>query len=83
MTDPSAPPRRGTKIVATLGPASSDQATVRARITAGVNVARLNFSHGAAADLAPLIADIRTAERELGRPVAILGDLQGPRIRIG
>ena len=75
--------RRGAKIVATLGPASSDAETIHAMVRAGMDVARLNFSHGDHATLRTLTTHIRAAERDLGRAVAILGDLQGPKIRIG
>jgi pyruvate kinase len=74
---------RRTKIVATLGPASSSPATIASLIRAGVDVARINASHGTAEARAALIATLRTAAREAGRPVAILLDLQGPRIRVG
>ncbi len=72
-----------TKIVATIGPASSSPDVIRQLMLAGMNVARLNFSHGTHAQHAKTVGSIRGIAEELGRPVAILGDLQGPRIRIG
>lgn len=71
-----------TKIVATLGPASSDLETIKGLITAGANVFRLNFSHGVAADHQERAATIRQAAQELNATVSILADLQGPKIRI-
>lgn len=74
---------RRTKIVCTLGPASSDRETIRRLIAAGMDVARLNFSHGSHEDHHRVIEYVREeAERE-GRMVAILQDLQGPKIRVG
>ena len=72
-----------TKIVATLGPASSSPRVIRSLIEAGLDVARINFSHGTHDEHALTIAAIRAAAAELSRPVAIIGDLQGPRLRIG
>lgn len=72
-----------TKIVCTLGPASNTPAMIRELIQSGLDVARINFSHGTHEQHARVIADIRRVSAELGRAVAILGDLQGPRIRIG
>jgi pyruvate kinase len=72
-----------TKIVCTLGPASSTHDAIRALVEAGLNVARINFSHGTHELHAQTIATVRAVAQELGRSVAILGDLQGPRIRIG
>ena len=72
-----------TKIVCTLGPASSTRETIRDLMDAGLDVARINFSHGTHEQHARTIAIVRELAEELGRPVAILGDLQGPRIRIG
>jgi pyruvate kinase len=71
------------KIVATIGPASRGDDVLRALIESGLDVARVNFSHGTYADHAETIATIRRLAAEARRPVAILGDLQGPRIRIG
>jgi pyruvate kinase len=76
-------PHARTKIVCTLGPSSADAATIRALIEAGMNVARINFSHGTHEQHADKIQVVRRLAREVGRPVAILADLQGPRIRIG
>ncbi|GAA5132914.1 pyruvate kinase [Alloalcanivorax gelatiniphagus] len=73
---------RRTKIVATLGPASSDTDTLAALIDAGVNVFRLNFSHGSADDHRAVAARVRDQAAALGRTVALLGDLQGPKIRV-
>lgn len=75
--------RARTKIVATLGPATSDRETIGALIRAGMNVARLNFSHGSYAEHAALIRMVREAADAEGQIVAILQDLQGPRIRLG
>ncbi len=72
-----------TKIVCTLGPASASPDLLRELIRAGMNVARINFSHGTHAQHAETIAHVRAVAAELERPVAVLGDLQGPRIRIG
>ncbi|MFL5575823.1 MAG: pyruvate kinase [Gemmatimonadaceae bacterium] len=72
-----------TKIVCTIGPASSSKQGIRALADAGMNVARLNFSHGTHAQHADVVTAVREAAAELGRPIALLGDLQGPRIRIG
>ena len=72
-----------TKIVCTLGPASSSPEAVRSLMEAGLNVARINFSHGTHEQHAARIATVRRVAEEMKRPVAILGDLQGPRIRIG
>ena len=72
-----------TKIVCTLGPASDNRETLRSLMEAGLSVARLNFSHGTHEQHAATVALVRATAAELGRPVAILGDLQGPRIRIG
>ncbi len=74
---------RRAKIVATLGPSSEAPETIRKLVEAGVNVARLNFSHGTHEDHARAIAAIRATSRQLVRPVAILQDLQGPKIRTG
>jgi pyruvate kinase len=74
---------RRTKIVATLGPASSTPDVIRRLLEAGMDVARINASHGDHASLAKLIAEVRRQARELGRTIAILFDLQGPKIRIG
>ena len=73
---------RRTKIVATLGPATSSPERIEALIAAGADVVRLNFSHGEADDHRQRAALVRQAARKLGRFVAILGDLQGPKIRI-
>lgn len=74
---------RHTKIVATLGPASSDADTLTRMIAAGVDVVRLNFSHGKAEDHVARVKAVRTAAEQVGRPVGILADLQGPKIRVG
>ena len=72
-----------TKIVCTIGPASETRTKIERMIRSGLNVARLNFSHGTYKHHTMLINNIRTAAKKLGQPVAILQDLQGPRIRIG
>jgi pyruvate kinase len=77
------PPPKRTKIVATVGPASRDAATLRAFFLAGVNVVRLNFSHGTHDEHAATIADVRRIAGELGLHVAILQDLPGPKVRTG
>jgi len=74
---------RSTKIVATLGPASSDPAVLERMLRAGVDVVRLNFSHGTAADHEKRAELVRDIGRKTGRTVAIMCDLQGPKIRIG
>lgn len=73
---------RRTKIVATLGPASDDKETLCDMINAGLDVARLNFSHGDAADHIRRADLLRSAAESCGREVGIMGDLQGPKIRI-
>jgi pyruvate kinase len=78
-----APPRRRTKIVATLGPATNTPERIAALIEAGVDVFRLNFSHGTHAEHAALYGHVREQAARLGRPVAIMQDLQGPKIRVG
>jgi pyruvate kinase len=75
--------RRATKIVATLGPASSDPVLLEKMIRAGVNVVRLNFSHGKPQDHINLAAVVREVAQRAGREVAIMADLQGPKIRVG
>jgi pyruvate kinase len=74
---------RRAKIVATVGPASNSPDMLKALFLAGVDTFRLNFSHGAQADHAKVHATIRALEAEVGRPIAILQDLQGPKIRVG
>ncbi|MHB2000035.1 MAG: pyruvate kinase [Solirubrobacteraceae bacterium] len=74
---------RRTKIVATLGPASREPATLRAMVEAGMDVARLNYSHGSLEEHAETVKRIRDAASQTGRPVAILQDLPGPKLRIG
>jgi pyruvate kinase len=75
-------PRR-TKIVATLGPASSSREIVLELARAGMNVARLNFSHGTHEDHAKSVAFVRDVSDEVGTPIAVIADLQGPKVRIG
>ncbi len=75
-------PRR-TKIVATIGPASSSPEVLERMILAGMDVARLNFSHGSEQDHRDRVELIRSIAKRLGRTVGILGDLQGPKIRVG
>ncbi len=74
---------RNAKIVATLGPSCQDPALLKAMIEAGLDVARLNFSHGSYEDHARFIQLLRSLSAELGKPVTILQDLQGPKIRVG
>ncbi len=76
-------PERRTKIVATLGPASESPEQLRALVAAGMDAARLNLSHGVHADHAERARRVREVEAEVGRPIALIGDLQGPKLRIG
>ena len=75
--------RRSAKILATLGPASSSKDRIRALIEAGADAFRLNFSHGDHSDHAKRCQMIRELEAEVGRPIAVVVDLQGPKLRIG
>ena len=75
--------KRKTKIVATIGPVTSSKENLIKLIASGVNVCRLNFSHGTHEEHIEVITNIREADKELGTNTAILGDLQGPKIRIG
>jgi pyruvate kinase len=72
-----------TKIIATLGPATADKALIERLILLGVNVFRLNFSHGDHAFHDRLIRDARSAAEKLNRPIALLQDISGPKIRVG
>jgi pyruvate kinase len=74
---------RSAKIVATLGPASSSEQTFRDLVRAGLDIARLNFSHGSHEQKAELIAMVRRVARQENKPICILADLQGPKIRTG
>jgi pyruvate kinase len=75
--------QRHAKIVATLGPSSSSHETIRALFEAGADVFRLNFSHGTHQQHAQVLANIRQVEKEMGRPIGVLMDLQGPKLRVG
>ena len=75
--------RRKTKILATLGPATSTPDRIRALFDAGADVFRINMSHTSHAALGELHGAVRALEAEVGRPIGILVDLQGPKIRLG
>jgi len=79
----SEPRRRQTKIIATIGPATADAETVRQLVDAGADVFRLNFSYGRAEDHARALGAVRSVEKELGRPIGAIADLQGVKLRIG
>src|SRR5690606_14872761 len=74
---------RKVKIVATLGPASSDEAMIEKLYQAGADVFRVNMSHADHDTMRELVARIRNVERRVERPIAILADLQGPKLRVG
>jgi pyruvate kinase len=74
--------RRRTKIVATIGPVSTNRDTLRALVAAGMDGARLNFSHGDHADHAERMGLVREVQEEVGRPLAVIADLQGPKFRV-
>ena len=76
-------PLKRTKIIATLGPGSDKEETLRKMILAGLDAVRINFSHSAHDYIIPLVKRIRALGDKMGVPIAIIGDLQGPRIRIG
>src|ERR1700748_3468932 len=82
-TRPKMRRRRRTKIIATLGPASSTSETMTRLFQAGADVFRLNFSHGTHEDHAARFALIRQLEERFGRPIGILADVQGPKLRVG
>ena len=75
--------RKKTKIVCTIGPASHDRSVLRRMVKAGMNCARLNFSHGTHDDHAKVFLTVRAVGKELGVSIAIIQDLQGPKIRLG
>ncbi|MFT5969780.1 MAG: pyruvate kinase, partial [Flavobacteriales bacterium] len=72
-----------TKIVATIGPASADKNILKEMFYAGVNVCRINFSHSSHEEAAEIVATVRELNQEINAHVAILADLQGPKLRIG
>jgi len=76
-------PSKRTKIVATIGPASDNEDTLRRMILAGLDVVRVNFSHSTHDYLKPIIKRIRKLSKEMGIPIPIIGDLSGPWIRVG
>ena len=75
--------RRRTKIVATIGPVTSTHDTLRALVDAGVDAVRLNLSHGTHADHEARAGVVREVQAETGKPLALIADLQGPKLRIG
>ena len=75
--------RRRTKIIATLGPASSTTEVITRLFQTGADVFRLNFSHGSHEDHAARVASIREVEKRFDRPIGILADVQGPKLRVG
>lgn len=75
--------QRNAKVIATLGPATSSKEKIKALFNAGADVFRLNFSHGTHADHAERLKLIREVEKEVGRPIGVLLDLQGPKLRVG
>jgi len=77
------PPKNKTKIICTIGPASQDQVMIEKLLLAGMNIARLNFSHGDFTGHKGVIKNIRAASKKTGRRVAIMADLPGPKMRIG
>ncbi len=83
MTETLAPRSRKVKILATLGPASSDPEMIRKLMLAGADAFRINMSHGDQSEKAALVDAIRALEKELRRPTTILFDLQGPKLRVG
>ena len=83
MVESAAPRQRQAKIVCTIGPATDSEEMIRRLLLSGMDVARLNFSHGAQEHHAAVIVRLRTIARELGRSIGILQDLQGPKIRTG
>src|SRR2546423_6529320 len=76
-------PMRSTKIVATIGPASREPAVLEQMIAVGMDVARLNFAHGDPEEHAETIERIRAAAERVGREVAVLQDIPGPKLRLG
>ena len=74
---------RRAKIVATIGPASDSEQALESLMKAGMNIARLNFSHGTHEQHQKRVAAIRAVSKRLGLPIGILQDLQGPKIRVG
>src|SRR2546423_49395 len=74
---------RRTKIIATLGPATSTHERIATLVNAGMDCARLNFSHGTHEQHAEAVQLVRAVQEEVGRPVAIMADLQGPKLRLG
>src|SRR5690606_32083701 len=74
---------RKVKILATLGPSSSDEAMIRKLFEAGADVFRINMSHTDHPTMRELVGRLRTVEKEVGRPIGILADLQGPKLRVG
>ena len=74
---------RRTRIICTLGPASSSRATLRALIAAGMDIARVNFSHGSEEEHRETVEAVRAVAAQMGRHIALLQDLQGPKIRTG
>jgi pyruvate kinase len=76
-------PERRTKIVATLGPSTDAPETLRALAAAGMNAARLNLSHGTHAEHAERVERVRAAAADVGHPIALIADLQGPKLRVG
>jgi pyruvate kinase len=83
VTEILAPRSRKVKILATLGPASSDARMIRKLMAAGADAFRINMSHGDKRQKARLVESIRALEKELRRPTTILFDLQGPKLRVG
>ncbi|WRH66096.1 MAG: pyruvate kinase [Planktothrix sp. GU0601_MAG3] len=77
------PFKNRTKIVATIGPASKSPEIIRQMLNAGMNVARLNFSHGSYEDHGEMVKLLRQVAKECDTPITLLQDLQGPKIRIG
>src|SRR5215469_16352483 len=75
--------QRSAKIVATVGPASNSEEKLEALFNAGVDLFRLNFSHGTQADHRAVYDRIRSLEKGIGRPIGIMADLQGPKLRVG
>jgi pyruvate kinase len=80
---PSLAPFKSTKIVCTIGPSSAQEKQLEAMVKAGMNVCRLNFSHGTHEAHAELMKSIRAVAKKTGEHLAILQDLQGPKIRVG